>query len=301
MSERGVFAVDRGIWDHPLLRDRRPFSKREAFLWLVSEAAFKARRVAIGAAVVDVQRGQLAHSLRFMAKAWRWPETNVRRFLDCLKTGAVIGAQSGAGLTVITLCNYEHYQRPVRAGGAPSGAPDGAKVAQDRRRLEKGNKEIEKEAPQAAASPPRKPSRRKSLAPRVYTAEFERAWAAYPKTQTTNPKPEAFDVWERLTPADQEAAAASLPAFSAHCRQQFATYQPPGFGVYLRKRRFDDFAPKPQAAPDPAKQLAGFRAMAVAHFRGAWRETWGPRPGEAGCIIPAEVIADARNEAGRLQ
>ncbi len=38
MSERGVFAVDRGIWDHPMFACE-PFTEREAWQWLIAEAA----------------------------------------------------------------------------------------------------------------------------------------------------------------------------------------------------------------------------------------------------------------------
>jgi hypothetical protein len=108
-------------------------------------------------------------------------------------------------------------------------------------------------------------------------------------------------VWERLAPEDQAAATASLPAFTTHCRQQFAGYQPPGAGVYLRKRRFDDFAPAPEIPPDPEQQRTRLKALARAHFRDDWRQQWGPRPGEPGCKIPADIIAEVRQEAGGLQ
>ena len=74
MSARGVFAVDRGIWEHPVFA-REPFSEREAFIWLVGEAAFRSRRVRLASgAIVELARGQLAHSLRFMASKWCWSE-----------------------------------------------------------------------------------------------------------------------------------------------------------------------------------------------------------------------------------
>lgn len=46
MSERGVFAVDRGVWDHPMFADE-PFTEREAWLWMVSAAAWMSKRVRV--------------------------------------------------------------------------------------------------------------------------------------------------------------------------------------------------------------------------------------------------------------
>ena len=153
----------------------------------------------------------------------------------------------------------------------------------------------------ASAHPRCRPKRQKYLAPRAYTPEFEAFWAAYPKTKTTNPKAECFDVWQRLSVEDQAAATAGLPRFAEHCRAQWQGYQPPGAAVYLRRRRFDDFAPAPEIPPDPEQQRTRHKALARAHFRDDWRQQWGPRPGEPGCTIPADIIAEVRQEAGRLQ
>lgn len=161
MSDRGFIALARGILDHPIVGVQKgePYSRSEAWEWLIFEAAFKPRRYSASGIVVELQRGQLAHSTRYMAQAWRWPETNVRRFLERLKTGAgtgaMIGAESGAGITVITICNYDRFQNPVDEAGAENGAPNGAeigaKVAQDRRRKEQLNNET-KEIPLRGAS-----------------------------------------------------------------------------------------------------------------------------------------------------
>jgi hypothetical protein len=46
-------------------------SRVRSWLWLVAEAAWKPRVRFIGRLL---ERGQLAHSTRFMAKAWCWPD-----------------------------------------------------------------------------------------------------------------------------------------------------------------------------------------------------------------------------------
>jgi hypothetical protein len=111
MSERGVFAVDRGIWDHPMFNTGEPFSRREAWLWLLSAAAWKPMTVIRSGRPIKLARGQLVHSLRFLAEKWVWTKSKVERFLIELKTETAIGTESGTGSTVITICKYDEYQK----------------------------------------------------------------------------------------------------------------------------------------------------------------------------------------------
>lgn len=135
MSERGVFAVDRGIWDHPSLA-KEPFTEREALMWMFGAAAFKPMRIRVGSVSVNLLRGQLAHSLRFMADKWDWSEPRVRRFLTRLKTDAVVTVSTDAGVTVITVCNYNKYQRVSLPDGAGTDAQIDAAATQQRRKEE---------------------------------------------------------------------------------------------------------------------------------------------------------------------
>lgn len=136
MSERGVFAVDRSIWEHDLLADSDPFSRREAWLWLVSEAAWKPHRRRIIGKSFALERGQIAASLRFIAEKWRWKEPRVRRFLTCLKNEGMIDAKTDAGLTVITISKYDSYQRVSFPSDAINEPETDAGATQQRRKVE---------------------------------------------------------------------------------------------------------------------------------------------------------------------
>lgn len=116
----GTFAVSRRIWTHPEFAPSE-FSEREAFLWLISEASWKDRTVRAGRVVIDLRRGQLCASLRFMAEAWGWSKSRVDRFLKRLEKRDMIGTVGGTVQLVITICNYDEYQgdggfRGTRAG-----------------------------------------------------------------------------------------------------------------------------------------------------------------------------------------
>jgi hypothetical protein len=136
VSERGVFAVDRGIWDHDLLTDSEPFSRREAWLWLVSEAAWRPHRRRIIGRQFELSRGQLVASTRFIASKWRWSEARVRRFLAALISEDMIGAKTDAGVSVITICKYDEYQRVSLPSDAMRESNDDAGATQERRKVE---------------------------------------------------------------------------------------------------------------------------------------------------------------------
>lgn len=142
MSERGVFAVDRGIFDHYLFKSKEPFSRREAWLWLLSEAEWKPQRRMVSGQIVELSRGQLSHSVRFMAEAWGWSKSAVDRFLGRLKTETMIGTESGTGILVITICKYNDYQKVSLPSRDNDGTKAGTAAGQQRDRLE-NNENIE--------------------------------------------------------------------------------------------------------------------------------------------------------------
>jgi hypothetical protein len=77
----GTFNVARGVFDHPVFAPE-PFTEREAWLWLIAEAQWKPVRKRVGRVIIPLQRGQLAHAVRFMAQRWCWPRMRVHRFLQ---------------------------------------------------------------------------------------------------------------------------------------------------------------------------------------------------------------------------
>ncbi|RZN35512.1 hypothetical protein CWO90_03185 [Bradyrhizobium sp. Leo121] len=67
--------------------------------------------------MVDLARGQLAHSLRHLADCWGWSVKRVRGFLRALEEDAMIATATDPGVTVITICKYNEYQRVSRPKG----------------------------------------------------------------------------------------------------------------------------------------------------------------------------------------
>lgn len=132
MTERGTIVIDRGLFGHSRFADE-PFTEREAWAWLIAEAAFRPHCRRVGTVRVELKRGQLAHSTRYMAEAWQWPQSNVRRFLARLaeydgSDEPLIELDVGSGVTVVTIRKYNDYQpKPDDVGSLNGSGP-----AQDR-------------------------------------------------------------------------------------------------------------------------------------------------------------------------
>ena len=114
----GTVNISRGIW-HDTAFKPEPFTEREAFMWIIMEASYKPRQKRVGNVTVDLERGQLATSVRFMCEAWDWSKSRVDRFLKRLEKRDMIGTDSGTGINVITVCKYDDYQNAPRDSGTP--------------------------------------------------------------------------------------------------------------------------------------------------------------------------------------
>lgn len=106
----GWVRVSRSIFTHEMFAGD-PFSRRDAWLWLIAHAAWKNTKHRVGNEVHDVPRGSLFCTLRELAREWRWgSDYKVRDFLRILEDQRMISRNSTCGKTHITICNYSDYQ-----------------------------------------------------------------------------------------------------------------------------------------------------------------------------------------------
>lgn len=112
----GTVNIARTIW-HDAAFKAEPFTEREAFMWMVMEASYMPREKRVGTIAVNLERGQLATSVRFMCDAWGWSKSRVDRYLKRLENRDMIGTASGTGINVITICKYDEYQNTPSTSG----------------------------------------------------------------------------------------------------------------------------------------------------------------------------------------
>lgn len=145
---KGFIELDRGIFSHWLWKERRVYSKAEAWLDIVRSARYgmEPHKDLVNGKLIEVNRGEWCASVRFLAERWRWGKSTVHSFIKLLKKEDMIRTDLRTGENVIIVCNYDTYNRlpdssrtaASTAGNTPSGqAPD---------KVEEGEKKEKKES-----------------------------------------------------------------------------------------------------------------------------------------------------------
>lgn len=131
MSPSGWILLWRQLREHPFWRERRRFSKAEAWIDLLMDAAYEEHEVLRGNTVVPVKRGQALISQRAKAAQWGWHRETVGSYLRLLeKVGQASVHETGhgpnGGYTLLTITNYKKFQNlSAHAGSDESGHDSG--------------------------------------------------------------------------------------------------------------------------------------------------------------------------------
>lgn len=95
--------------NNTLWKERRVFSKAEAWIFLLGRAALQTTKVTTGMRAFTVSRGSLRTSIAALGSEWKWSRGKVSRFLELLKGEQLIEQSTDSGATVISITNFDTY------------------------------------------------------------------------------------------------------------------------------------------------------------------------------------------------
>jgi len=107
---KGWISVHRQFKDHWLWKEKRIFSKAEAWIDILMSVNHSEQKVIIKNVVYTVNRGESIMSLDSWSKRWNWNKSKVRRFLEVLQSELMIVTKNETQTTRLTVCNYDSYQ-----------------------------------------------------------------------------------------------------------------------------------------------------------------------------------------------
>jgi len=118
----GFITIERSLWDHPIFA-RAPMTEREAWIWMIGQAAWAETQHFVGGKSVKIERGSFVLTLREMQSKLMWAsDKRVRNYLkkleNCCMIAVQILAEGNAKKTHVTICNYDEYQSKGRSKDA---------------------------------------------------------------------------------------------------------------------------------------------------------------------------------------
>ena len=115
---RGWISLDRKIQEHWVWEDK-PFAKGQAWTDLLMMANHEDKKVSLGNEIITVKRGSRVTSMGKLASRWGWSRKKVYSFLNQLESDRMIERKSDTKKTVVTIVNYDDYQRVRNAKETP--------------------------------------------------------------------------------------------------------------------------------------------------------------------------------------
>lgn len=167
----GFITLNRKLFEHPLWTEERTYSKGEAWIDMIQLARFEPSAIVVNSNVIDVQRGEVCASLRFLSNRWNWSTKKVSTYLKLLVKLRMIETQKKQGVTVLKLLNYDTYNGGGNAGETPKKQKGNSKETP---RKQQGNKNKEsKEREEGEECKKKKPDYKKCLLSELENSDFD--------------------------------------------------------------------------------------------------------------------------------
>lgn len=131
-QDDGYIKLSRKFFAHRFWEGKKVFDFADAWLDLIQMASWKDREQQIGYEKIEVPRGSVVASFRYLAKRWSWSTSKIERFLDMLKNETMIETQKKTGITIISLCKYEQYNGAPSPEKTPNETPNETRSRQHR-------------------------------------------------------------------------------------------------------------------------------------------------------------------------
>lgn len=124
LKYKGFIQLPRELLQHPLRPDSK-FTKWEALIDLYFMAAYKISHYKHKGKLIQVKVGQVSISQNTLARKWLWSRGSVIRFLNDLEMVHTIVQDKTSTTTLITILNYNTYQKSSTSNGTRDGTDRG--------------------------------------------------------------------------------------------------------------------------------------------------------------------------------
>lgn len=117
MNPEGYTYSYRKKWQNPIFRN---LLEAAIWSWMCDTAAWRDIKIRFNGELIEIKRGQLITSVRFISQGFGIGEQVTRTFLENLEKDGMLNTAPTHRGTIITICNYEKYQSLEKAANEPT-------------------------------------------------------------------------------------------------------------------------------------------------------------------------------------
>jgi hypothetical protein len=214
---QGYIKLHRQLMEHKFWRDKRKFSKAEAWIDLIFMANHKDNKFLLGNQWVKVVRGSFITSELKLMERWGWSKAKTRAFLFLLEDDQMIVKKSDRQKTTITIVNYGIYQ--------------------DYQTTEKPQKDHEETTKRPRRDTNNNDKRMIKNDKEIYRSMFDEFWSQYPKKQA---KQDAVRAWDKIKMTEDLYTTIMEGLSKSKQSKQWAEGYIPNPATWLNGRRWED-------------------------------------------------------------
>jgi len=218
--EEGWISLNRKLQSHWIWKEKRVFSKAEAWIDILLMVNHSEQKVTIKNTIYIVNRGESIMSLDSWGKRWNWNKSKVRRFLDVLQMELMVVSKNETQTTRLTVCNYDSYQTNGNAFETQMKRKRNANETQTTPNNNDNN-----------INNKNNENKNDFL--------FDSFWELYPKKIARSKCEIKFN---KLSGSEKECISATLKDFLNY--KPFESYTHPNPETYLNQKRWEDEIPK---------------------------------------------------------
>jgi hypothetical protein len=109
-DNHGYISLHRKVMKNFLFREKRVFSKFEAWIYILMNANHTDVQILLGNQLIDVKKGSFITSEIKLMEEFLWSKSKLRTFLSLLESQSMIEKVSDTKKTTLTVVKYSDYQ-----------------------------------------------------------------------------------------------------------------------------------------------------------------------------------------------
>lgn len=111
---QGWISLHRKIMNHEFFKEKRKFSRFEAWIDLLLKASFEEEEVSFNFQKFKLERGQLVTSIRELSERWGWHRKTIRTYFNQLQKEDMVNLDASNRGFVISIIKFDYYQNDIQ-------------------------------------------------------------------------------------------------------------------------------------------------------------------------------------------